>query len=453
MHYGAPELLPLDENDATICAFGMTYKLSEIYQKPQRRDGLLGRPLQRVALYILLQAGLVTEHVETRTLHGPTGRDTETGKLQMFVDLLPLHAGPIKPPLDISPRRPVQYQLRAVVWGVHGALLSKTTMGKKVADLYVKCFLEGSKKEERTDIHFRSVDGNASFNWRFVINFDYDIWEQKVVFSKRKRFSRAKVEHLRDPILKIQVCDNNRFQADTLIGECCFDLREFPEAEVDSEGNPKNTTMRTHSPLCCISAAGFCRQALCCTKGHRREFANTPRPVLYKPTNQRTFSLFRQYRTCGWWPCLSAFFPHQTGVSYDALKKKDDDRTKETRYVTANVKLEVELLTRRDADELPVGRKRLEPNRCPYLPAPDRSRMDDHWCTSRLKAATSFFYHAYGRKCLLITAAFSVLVVVVFVIIYRLPGKLLKRIFILSSTKTSTGKRADEQLGHGVFVQ
>lgn len=55
MHYGAPELLPLDENDATICAFGMTYKLSEIYQKPQRRDGLLGRPLQRVALYILLQ--------------------------------------------------------------------------------------------------------------------------------------------------------------------------------------------------------------------------------------------------------------------------------------------------------------------------------------------------------------------------------------------------------------
>lgn len=50
----------------------------------------------------------------------------------MFVDLLPLHAGPIKPPLDISPRRPVQYQLRAVVWGVHGALLSKTTMGKKV---------------------------------------------------------------------------------------------------------------------------------------------------------------------------------------------------------------------------------------------------------------------------------------------------------------------------------
>lgn len=41
-------------------------------------------------------------------------------------------------------------------------------------------------------------------------------------------YCRAKVEHLRDPILKIQVCDNNRFQADTLIGECCFDLREFP---------------------------------------------------------------------------------------------------------------------------------------------------------------------------------------------------------------------------------
>uniref|UniRef100_A0A914ZZZ2 C2 domain-containing protein n=1 Tax=Parascaris univalens TaxID=6257 RepID=A0A914ZZZ2_PARUN len=230
MHYGAPELFPLDENDATICAFGTTYRLSEICQKPQRRNGMLGRPLQRVALYILLQAGLVTEHVETRTLHGPAGCDAETGKLQMFIDLLPLHAGPIKPPLDISPRRPVQYQLRAVVWEVRSALLSKTTLGKKVADLYVKCFLDGSKKEERTDIHFHSVDGNASFNWRFVINFDYDIWEQKVVFNKRKRFSRAKVEHLRDPILKIQVCDNNRFQADTLIGECCIDLRKFPAA-------------------------------------------------------------------------------------------------------------------------------------------------------------------------------------------------------------------------------
>lgn len=72
------------------------------------------------------------------------------------------------------------------------------------------------------------------------------------------------------------------------------------------------------------------------------------------------------------------------GVSYDALKKKDDDRTKETRYVTANVKLEVELLTRRDADELPVGRKRLEPNRVNFFCLDLVSSSDDELVLSKV---------------------------------------------------------------------
>ncbi|VDM47088.1 unnamed protein product [Toxocara canis] len=419
MHYPAPELFPIDENDAAITAFGVTYKLSEVAPKTHKRNGMLGRPLQRVALHILLQMGLVPEHVETRALHGPGGIDVVTGKLQMFVDLLPLRAGPIKPPVDISPRQPVRYQLRVVIWSVHGALLSKTSIGRKVADLYVKCFLEGAKKEERTDIHFRSTDGNASFNWRFVIDFDYDIWEEKVVFRSKKLFSRQKKEELYEPILKIEVCDNNRFQPDTLIGERYVDLREFPEAEIDDDGNPTVPTIPLQQSSCCARAGTCWKKTLCCIRKRHRELAKLPRPVLYEPKNHRSFSLFKERRTYGWWPFLSAPFTELKKMSYTALKKKNDDHTEKSRCVTANVKMELELLTQDEAEQLP----------CPYLPPPYRSSMDDHWCTSRLNAATSFCCRTYATKCFFITVTLTLLLIIAFLTIYRLPARFLKWLF------------------------
>lgn len=51
--------------------------------------------------------------------------------------------------------------------------------------------MNGSEKEEKTDVHYRSLDGYGSFNWRFVLDFDFDIWEKKIAIYKKKRLFRC----------------------------------------------------------------------------------------------------------------------------------------------------------------------------------------------------------------------------------------------------------------------
>ena len=53
---------------------------------------------------------------------------------------------------------------------------------------FVQCFrwldgLEDSKQS--TDIHYRSLDGEGNFNWRFVFQFDYLPQEKVVVINEK----------------------------------------------------------------------------------------------------------------------------------------------------------------------------------------------------------------------------------------------------------------------------
>lgn len=39
--------------------------------------------------------------------------------------------------------------------------------------------------KQKTDVHYRSLDGDGNFNWRFIFGFDYLPAEQLCVVSRK----------------------------------------------------------------------------------------------------------------------------------------------------------------------------------------------------------------------------------------------------------------------------
>lgn len=43
--------------------------------------------------------------------------------------------------------------------------------------------------KQKTDVHYRSLDGDGNFNWRFVFGFDYLPAEQMCMVSRKVRLT------------------------------------------------------------------------------------------------------------------------------------------------------------------------------------------------------------------------------------------------------------------------
>lgn len=46
------------------------------------------------------------------------------------------------------------------------------------------------ENKQKTDVHYRSLDGEGNFNWRFVFPFDYLPAEQLCAVSKKVSISK-----------------------------------------------------------------------------------------------------------------------------------------------------------------------------------------------------------------------------------------------------------------------
>lgn len=44
--------------------------------------------------------------------------------------------------------------------------------------------------KQKTDVHYRSLDGDGNFNWRFVFDFDFLPAEQLCLVSKKVKNAR-----------------------------------------------------------------------------------------------------------------------------------------------------------------------------------------------------------------------------------------------------------------------
>lgn len=78
-------------------------------------------------------------------------------------------------------------------------------------------WLPGIDKQS-TDIHYRSLNGEGLFNWRFKFPFSYNKTENVIVHNEKYLFSWYDEEQNVLPTLHLQIWDNDRLAPDSYIG-------------------------------------------------------------------------------------------------------------------------------------------------------------------------------------------------------------------------------------------
>ncbi|KAK7901768.1 hypothetical protein WMY93_018537 [Mugilogobius chulae] len=218
---------PRVEADGTTMTFaGKRYTLQE-FETNTIIHSHLGPARERLALHVLRKQVLVPEHVETRTLYSSHQPNLSQGQVQMWVDVFPKGLGLPGPPFDITPRKAKKYFLRAVIWNTTDVILDETSItGENMSDIYVKGWMPGMEDDkQKTDVHYRSLDGDGNFNWRFIFGFEYLPAEQLCVVSRKEHFwNLDKTEFRIPPKLTIQIWDNDKFSLDDYLGSIELDL-------------------------------------------------------------------------------------------------------------------------------------------------------------------------------------------------------------------------------------
>uniref|UniRef100_A0A8C2V7N3 Myoferlin n=1 Tax=Chinchilla lanigera TaxID=34839 RepID=A0A8C2V7N3_CHILA len=366
----------LSEDGSRIRYGGRDHSLDE-FEVNKILHQHLGPPEERLALHILRTQGLVPEHVETRTLHSTFQPNISQGKLQMWVDVFPKSLGPPGPPFNITPRKSKKYYLRVIIWNTKDVILDeKSITGEEMSDIYVKGWIPGNEEnKQKTDVHYRSLDGEGNFNWRFVFPFDYLPAEQLCIISKKEHFwSIDQTEFRVPPRLIIQIWDNDKFSLDDYLGFLELDL---------------------HHAIIPAKSSEKCNLDM------------IPDLKAMDPLKAKTASLFEQKSMKGWWPCYA-----------------DKDGC---RVMAGKVEMTLEVLNEKEADERPAGKGRDEPNMNPKLDPPNRPETSFLWFTNPCKTMRFIVWRRFkwviiGLLILLILLLFLA------VLLYSLPNYLSMKI-------------------------
>ncbi|XP_078613873.1 dysferlin-like isoform X2 [Branchiostoma floridae x Branchiostoma japonicum] len=327
------------DSDLALEFGGTTHRLTDADSVSNTEE--VGIRRQKLALKVLRSLCLVPEHVETRALYSPLQPGLEQGKLQMWVDIFPKTCGPPGPEVNISPRVPHEYELRVAVLNTSEVVLDETSFvtGEMMSDIYVKGNLVGVEEDtQSTDVHYRSMNGEGNFNWRFVFPFNFIPAERVMSITKKAHlWSIDKTERRDHPKLLIQLWDNDKFSPDDYLGMLTLNLVNM------------------------VQPAAMAKD--CKTTSKDGEAA-------------KNVSLFHVRRLKGWWPC----------------QRMKQDGSNE---ITGKVQLELEVLPATQAKQRPVGRGREEPNTNPVLEPPIRPDTSFLWFTSPLRTMKFIVWKYY----------------------------------------------------------
>ena len=135
--------------------------------------------------------------IETRKLSHPdvTGQQ---GNITLWVEIFDKKDSINMTPWQICPEPTSKVELRLVVWETEEMRMMDA---EDTSDIYVTAFVD-QKDKQSTDVHFRCMTGNASFNWRIVLQLDVPRANNKLtlhaydkdIFSKDDFISGAEID-------------------------------------------------------------------------------------------------------------------------------------------------------------------------------------------------------------------------------------------------------------------
>uniref|UniRef100_A0A8C5XC17 Myoferlin n=1 Tax=Microcebus murinus TaxID=30608 RepID=A0A8C5XC17_MICMU len=367
----------LSEDGNRIRYGGRDYSLDEFEAKQNLAQHLAGPEGGSRPLHSSGPRGWSLTRGNERHLHSTFQPNISQGKLQMWVDIFPKSLGPPGPPFNITPRKAKKYYLRVIVWNTKDVILDeKSITGEDMSDIYVKGWIPGSEEnKQKTDVHYRSLDGEGNFNWRFVFPFDYLPAEQLCVVAKKEHFwSIDQTEFRVPPRLIIQIWDNDKFTLDDYLGFLELDL---------------------HHTIIPAKSSEKCNLDM------------IPDLKAMDPLKAKTASLFEQKSMKGWWPCYA---------------EKDG-----ARVMAGKVEMTLEVLNEKEADERPAGKGRDEPNMNPKLDPPNRPETSFLWFTNPCKTMKFIVWRRF--KWVIIGLLFLLIVLLFLaVLLYSLPNYLSMKI-------------------------
>ena len=125
------------------------------------------------------------------------------GYIYLWVDIFEAAIKTSKEPWQIAPEPETEFEVRLVVWETEDMEIMDI---EGTSDIYVVSYIN-QKESQKTDVHYRCQDGNASFNWRNLLPL--------------------KLPMVDDPVITIQVYDKDLFSSDDYISGATLNIKDL----------------------------------------------------------------------------------------------------------------------------------------------------------------------------------------------------------------------------------